>query len=114
MEYAASPPPPPPATPGHAHESWQYANELQHQVSAKRNDTQVVFGFLTFFDLKLFSLNPKLKAAHDRQRYLEDIIRSQASQIEQAQIYGPDTNKAIETMRSVYMMAVSLHDKDQA
>ncbi|ORY91830.1 hypothetical protein BCR43DRAFT_497355 [Syncephalastrum racemosum] len=77
MEYAASPPPPPPAATSHPNESWQYTNELQHQ----------------------------LKAAHDRQRYLEDIIRSQAAQIEQAQIYGPDTNKAIETMRSVYMMA---------
>lgn len=49
----------------------------------------------------------QLHDSFERQRYLENIVRSQAEQIQESQMYPPDANKAIETMRSIYMMSVS-------
>ncbi|KAI9315884.1 hypothetical protein BX666DRAFT_1952427 [Dichotomocladium elegans] len=50
-------------------------------------------------------LRQQLHDAYERQRYLENIVRSQAEQLQDSQMYPPDANKAVETMRSIYMMS---------
>lgn len=53
-------------------------------------------------------LRQQLQTALERQRYLEGIVRSQAAQLQESQTHNPDATKAIETMRSVYMMSVRI------
>lgn len=63
--------------------------------------------FLLLCSTTLIAPPMQLHDSFERQRYLENIVRSQAEQIQESQTYPPDANKAIETMRSIYMMSVS-------
>ncbi|KAG0168962.1 hypothetical protein DFQ28_004133 [Apophysomyces sp. BC1034] len=50
-------------------------------------------------------MQQKLRDSLDRERHLENIVRSQAEQIRQSPMYPPDANKVIDTMRSIYLMS---------
>ncbi|KAI7852338.1 hypothetical protein BDC45DRAFT_571278 [Circinella umbellata] len=56
-------------------------------------------------DMYTEELRQQLHDSLERQRYLENIVRTQADQIHYSQSFPPDANKAIETMRSIYMMS---------
>lgn len=75
-------------------------DELKQQVTRRP--------FLLLCSTTLIAPPMQLHDSFERQRYLENIVRSQAEQIQESQMYPPDANKAIETMRSIYMMSVSL------
>ncbi|KAI9252835.1 hypothetical protein BDA99DRAFT_563151 [Phascolomyces articulosus] len=56
-------------------------------------------------DMYTEELRQQLHDSLERQRYLENIVRTQADQIHYSQAFPPEANKAIETMRSIYMMS---------